>query len=177
MNAPARRGAGAAAGGARSVLPGWMAPLAAAAPWLTVAILFASMVLVSGALVREEGTLFSLPQSSLRDTADVSAAAVAMYSPRGTLLFFDDTRYVLSDDAQTGIFVSQLAARMETSPAATLLVMADERIPGGDLMRIAALAKKGKAGKILFASRSGTGVRSPADGAADAKSPEKEAGE
>jgi len=133
------------------------APLAAIAPWISVALAFASVVLVSNSLVRESGTLFSLPAAGPRDMADVSAAALAMPSERGTLVFFDDTRFMLEDPSQAAKLESQIGERLENAAAKTLLVLADRRVPGGDLMRLSEIAGRGGASKILFAGRDGDG--------------------
>ena len=72
---------------------------------------------------------------------------------RETLVFFDDSRYLLGDESSLRTLGENLAARVEKSATTTLLVLADRRIHGGDLMDIAAVAKRGGASKVLFAQK------------------------
>ena len=46
-----------------------------------------------------------------------------------------------------------IAARAEKSPSKTLLVLADRRVPGGDLMKLADVARRSGITRILFAGK------------------------
>lgn len=130
-----------------------MKALAAIAPWLAVALLFAMISMIGDTLSVSGGTAFELPAHHLDDTAEIGAAAVAMPSPRGLLVFFDDTRYMLDDASQAAKLSVQLRERLDGAAAKTLLVMADRRASAGDLMKLARVARDGGAAKILFAGR------------------------
>ena len=70
-----------------------------------------------------------------------------------TLVFFDDSRYVLDDVSSSRALAEHLAERVARSESKTLLVLADRRVHGGDLMDLAAVAKRGGATKVLFAQK------------------------
>ena len=145
----ARRGSGAVA---------WLAPLAAAVPWLTVGALVLMMHLLAGTLTRAEGVLFDLPAQGFADGADTKLVALVMPRPResaqgGTLVFFDDARFILGDEASETAFGEQLAERAAKTDERALLVLADRRVAGGELMRLADIARGGGIARILFAER------------------------
>ena len=132
---------------------GWLRPFAAAAPWLTVLVLVLMLHVVGGTLTAAKGTLFDLPDEGLEEGEATGLVALAIPHAHETLVFFDDSRYVLDDAASMGAFVEHLSQRVARSESKTLLVLADRRIHGGDLMDIASLAKKGGAAKVLFARK------------------------
>ena len=132
--------------------PRWARPFLAAAPWITVGLLVVMFAVTSGRLVSNPGVLFDLPDgdAAAQDVAP-SHVALMLAVPREnaggseTLVFFDDARYMLSDDASA----KQLAARItecmaHDSSDGTLLLLCDRRVTHGEVMRFTALA--GKAG-------------------------------
>ena len=131
----------------------WMRPFAAAAPWITVLLLLLMLHVVSGTLTSAKGTLFDLPDAGLAEGEATGLVALAIPHAHETLVFFDDSRYVLDDAASMCAFGEHLSERVARSESKTLLVLADRRIHGGDLMDLAAVAKKGGAAKILFAQK------------------------
>ncbi len=131
----------------------WMRPFAAAIPWLTVMLLLLMLYLVSGTFTAAKGTLFDMPSSGLSEGEATGLVALAMPRAHETLVFFDDSRYVLDDAASVRAFGEHLAERVARSESKTLLVLADRRIHGGDLMDIAAVAKNGGVAKVLFAQK------------------------
>lgn len=132
-------------------------PFCAAVPWITLGVLLLQMHLVSGAYTLSGGVLFDLPEGGVAEDASTSLVALAMPSKSETLVFFDDARYMLGDDVSAESFCEQLAERSGRTDEKTLLVLADRRVAGGDLMRIAALARKAGVSKILFAEKSRQG--------------------
>lgn len=130
-----------------------MKTLSGIAPWLSAALLFALILMAADSFTVAEGAAFELPPVRLRDTADIAATAIAMPSQRGTVVFFDDIRYRLDDDAQTEKFVVHMRERLSSSTVKSLLVLADKRTPAGDLMKFAKAAGDAGAGKVLFAGR------------------------
>jgi biopolymer transport protein ExbD len=71
-----------------------------------------------------------------------------------TLVFFDDSRYMLSDASSLSALEERLSERVSRTERKTLLVLADRRVNGGELMEIASLAKRSGAEKVLFAEKS-----------------------
>ena len=132
---------------------GWLRPFAAAAPWLTVLVLLLMLHVVAGTLTAAKGTLFDLPDAGLADGEATGLVALAIPHDHETLVFFDDSRYVLDDASSMRAFCEHLSERVARSESKTLLVLADRRIHGGDLMDLAAAAKRGGAAKVLFAQK------------------------
>ena len=132
---------------------GWLRPFAAAVPWITVLLLLLMLHVASGTLTSAKGTLFDLPDAGLADGEATGLVALAIPRAHETLVFFDDSRYVLDDAASMRAFGEHLSERVSLSESKTLLVLADRRIRSGDLMNLAAVAKKGGAAKILFAQK------------------------
>lgn len=128
-------------------------PFCAAVPWITLGVLVLQMHLVSGVFTLSGGVLFDLPEGGMAEDAATGLVALAMPSKSETLVFFDDARYMLGDDSSAEAFCEQLAERSGRTNEKTLLVLADRRVAGGDLMRLARLARKSGVGKILFAEK------------------------
>lgn len=149
-------------GGFREQVPRWLRALSVAVPWLTVGLLFQMICLMGGALTSAEGVLFALPERPrdrvVSDVGESTLVALLQPTRQGTLVFFDDTRYVLEDDVQMARFAEQLKACIKTPEQNTLLAMADIRISWGDLYRFRHFAMRSGIGQILFAEKKGRGV-------------------
>lgn len=133
--------------------PKWLHPAVAAAPWLMVMLLLEMLHLLGGTLTSSEGVLFDLPDAAPLDGAVTPLVAVAMPVREETVIFFDDARYVLGDGLSAASFGEHLAERLAHVSEKSLLVLADRRVPGGDLSKIAALSRAGGAKKLLFANK------------------------
>jgi len=136
---------------------GWLRPLSAAVPWMTIGVLLMMIYMVSGTFTTAGGVLFDLPAPGLQEGAETQLVALVMPTPkaysRETLVFFDDARYVLGDEASESAFANQLAERAGKTGDTTLLVLADRRVPGGELMRLAAIARRNGVERLLMAER------------------------
>ncbi|MBQ6914837.1 MAG: hypothetical protein IJQ65_03880 [Kiritimatiellae bacterium] len=131
----------------------WLRPLAAAIPWLTLLVLLLMLNIVSNTMTAAKGTLFDLPVTGLAEGEATGLVALAIPHAHETLVFFDDSRYVLDDVSSSRALAEHLAERVARSESKTLLVLADRRVHGGDLMDLAAVAKRGGATKVLFAQK------------------------
>ncbi len=131
----------------------WLRPFSAAVPWLTVLVLLMMLRFVSNTMTAAKGTLFELPDTGLAEGEATGLVALAIPHAHETLVFFDDSRYVLDDASSVRALGEHLAERVSRSESKTLLVLADRRVHGGDLMDIAAVAKRGGAAKVLFAQK------------------------
>lgn len=131
----------------------WMKPLVAATPFLTIIVLLLMLFFVSGTLTRAQGVLFDLPDSQFADGEMTDLVALVMPMPHETLIFFDDSRYLLGDAASMRAMDDHLSQRLSRSKQKTILVLADRRVSGGDLMKLAACAKRNGAQRILFAEK------------------------
>ena len=131
----------------------WLRPFSAAVPWLTLLVLLMMLKFVSNTMTAAKGTLFELPDTGLSEGEATGLVALAIPHAHETLVFFDDSRYVLDDASSVRALGEHLAERVSRSESKTLLVLADRRVHGGDLMDIAAVAKRGGAAKVLFAQK------------------------
>lgn len=127
----------------------WARPFAAAAPWVTLALLFALFALVEGRLAAAPGLVFDLPDPVMGDGADVPALAAVVVpvaredaARRETLVFFDDERYSLSDEDSLARFRERLGERAAADASGTLLLLADVEVPTGHLMRLAGIVRE-----------------------------------
>lgn len=135
--------------------PSWLRTAAMLAPWISLGILSMTIWAMSGTLTGREGVAFNLPEGSVGDVADTTMSVLMVPASQGTLVFFDDTRYVFDDERQMEEFTAQLARRASAAEKPALLVLADRRVKGGELMKLAEIAKGQGVGKILFAENSG----------------------
>ena len=125
----------------------WFRYLVQTAPWLTVLLIAVFFLLLQGTLAPVPSLLFDLPEAGAADSAQ--PGLVALLSPGdiegaetdGTLVYFDDARYVLSDPVSLDEFSSRLGSRAVESKCGVLTLLSDKRVPAGDVMKVMALAK------------------------------------
>lgn len=136
----------------------WARPFTAAAPWVTLALLLTTFALVQGRLAAAPGVVFNLPAPASGETIVPGLAAVVLpvvregVSGRETIVFFDDARYSLSDAASTEALRERLGERaVETDNS--LLLLADARVPSGELMRLVGLAREAGVAHVQIAER------------------------
>lgn len=131
----------------------WLRPFTAAVPWITVGILLLMLYMISGTYTSARGLLFDLPTAAEEADAEKGRlVALVMPVPQATLIFFDDARFVMGDDASLSEFGKQLEQRARLGEK-VLLVLADRRVAGGDLMKLAATARDSGIERVLFAER------------------------
>ena len=125
----------------------WFRYLVQAAPWLSFALIVALFILLQGVLAPVPSLLFDLPESGVADSAQPSLVALLIpgdvegVEAEGTLIYFDDARYALSDQASLEEFSNRLGDRAVEAKCGVLTLMSDRRVPAGDLMKVMALAK------------------------------------
>lgn len=128
-------------------------PLSAAAPFLSVLLLVLQFHLVGGTFTTAKGVLFDLPAPGIAEGDSTDLTALMMAMPRETLVFFDDSRYILGDESSVKAFGEHLAERIGKTENKTLLVLADRRVEGGELMKFAAVVRRHGVGRVLFAEK------------------------
>lgn len=134
---------------------GWLKPVMAAIPCLTVGVLLLMLYFVGGTFSSAKGVLFDLPTGEFSDADAVEAVVLVMPVSHETMVFFDDSRYLLGDGASMRTFGESLSERMERSEKKTVLFLADRRISSGKLMELMSVARKSGAGKVLVAGKRG----------------------
>lgn len=128
-------------------------PLVASAPWLTLGLLLLEFYFIGGSLVTAKGVVFDLPDTELGEGEVTGAVALIVPTARERLVFFDDARYVLGDPNSMSAFCEHLSDVIAKADNKHLLVLADRRTPGGELMTFAAVARKSGVEKVLFAEK------------------------
>ena len=133
--------------------PGWMKPFVAAAPWLTIGVLLMTFHFIGNEMSVSKGVLFDLPAEGVGEGEATGLVALVLPKGHETLVFFDDSRYLLGDAASVDVLRGHLADRAGRVTRKTLLVLADRRVAGGDLMKLASVARKGGLDRVLFAEK------------------------
>lgn len=127
----------------------WARPFCAAAPWVTLALLFAVLFMIGDRLPYASGLVCDLPPPIAGQAVPTRLAALVLPGARGdgsadapeTLVFFDDARYSLADSASVALFREHLERRAAAEPSRTLLLLADSRVPSGDVLKLVGWAR------------------------------------
>lgn len=137
----------------------WMRPFCAAAPWVTFALLLAMMAFAGTRFTSAPGVVFDLPVFDEQEGESTRAMALAMPMVREsgggeeTLVVFDDSRFTLSDPASASSLRRALEESVVSGRGEVLLLLADRRIPAGDLISLASLARRAGVKHVQIASR------------------------
>ena len=125
----------------------WFRYLVQIAPWLTIMLIAVLFVLLQGALAPVPSLLVDLPEAGAADSAQPGLVALLIpgdvegAETEGTLVYFDDARYVLSDQTSLDEFSNRLGDRAVETKCGVLTLLSDRRVPAGDVMKVMALAK------------------------------------
>jgi len=122
-------------------------------PFVTVGLLLLMLHVIGGTVTTASGVLFDLPAAGVGDEAATESVALVLPMRHETLVFFDDSRYVVGSEASMKSLGDRLSERFGRSEKTTLLVLADRRVSCGDLMAIAAVARNNGVGRLLFAEK------------------------
>ena len=132
---------------------GWMRPILAAVPYLTVGLLLLMLYFVGGTLTSSKGLLFDLPEGTFGDVEDVGLVLLVVPKSHETMVFFDESRYLLEDPVSMKRLGEDLSESVARSEKKTLLVLADRRVPAGRLLELLAVAKRSGSDSVLFAGK------------------------
>lgn len=134
----------------------WTKPLFAAVPWVTLAILLALFSFIGDRLPQVPGLVCDLP-ARVAGQAEATGLAALVLPAAGagdeTLVFFDDARYSLSDKMSVDVLRDRLSLRAGAEPSRTFLLLADRRVPAGDIMRLVDLARGSGLTRVQIAER------------------------
>ena len=137
---------------------GWGgAALLAAAPWLTVVLLVALVAVVGDRILVRPGVVFDLPRAPFREGLRYGLTAVmlpvARTNGQETLVFFDDERFVLAVPTQLEQLAERIRDRLAREPRREILLLADRRIPHGDVMTVVNLAREAGVNRVNVATK------------------------
>jgi len=130
-----------------------MRVFATVVPFVTIGVLLLMFHFIGGTMTTAKGVLFDLPKVGVGDEAVTESVALLVPVRHETLVFFDDSRYVVGNEASMRTFEENLAERLTRGREKTLLVLADRRVSCGSLMSFAARARKAGVEKVLFAEK------------------------
>lgn len=133
--------------------PLWLRPIVSVSPWAAAFLSLAVMYVAGSALSSASGILFDLPDAPLAEDDLSSLVAVVLPLKNETAVMFDDARYFTDDAASMRVFSEHFTDCLSRVPKKTLLVLADRRIPYGDLARFASVVRTCGAERVLFANR------------------------
>ena len=139
--------------------PLWLRYLSHTAPWLTLVMLIIMFVFLQNTLLPVPAVGFSLPEHGQSDSNTPGLVALLLPGDAngaqtdGTLVFFDDARYVLSDSAEVEEFSMCLGDRAAETKCDTLTLLADRRVPTGDVMQIMAIARAKRFAHVQLAEK------------------------
>ena len=139
--------------------PAWLRYLSQIAPWLTLVLVVVMFIFLQGALAPTPAVAFELPDSGTADSAQPGLVALLLPGDvdggqtEGTLVFFDDARYVLSDPAGAEEFSGRLGERAAETKCGTLTLLADRRVPTGDVMQVMAIARARRLSSVQLAEK------------------------
>ena len=125
----------------------WFRYLSQMAPWLTILLIAVLFVFLQGFLAPVPSLLFDLPEAGAADSAQPGLVALLIpgdiegAESDGTLVYFDDARYVMSDRVSLEEFTNRLGEKVVETKCAVLTLLSDRRVPAGDVMKIMSLAK------------------------------------
>ncbi len=137
----------------------WAQSLLAAIPWVNAVILIAVLLAVHGRLVISPGMVFDLPRAPLREGLHQGLTALMIQVDRDTpggsesLIFFDDERYSTQDEDQMTILLDRLKNRVTVGTRRELLLLADKRVPHGDVMRFVNAARAAGVQRVNVAEK------------------------
>jgi biopolymer transport protein ExbD len=119
----------------------WAQILLSTVPWFNAVIIVVMLLAVNHRMVVSPGVVFDLPRGALREGTHAGLTALMISVARDTpgedetFVFFDDDRYSVQDADQMSILSEHAKSRVALSANRELLLLADKRVPHGDIMR------------------------------------------
>ena len=132
---------------------GWLKPVMAAVPFVTVCLLLVMLFFVSGTMSSASGVLFDLPDGTVGEREKTDLVALVMPVSHETMVFFDDTRYPANDETSLRSLSEDLANGLRRTENKSLLLLVDRRVSTGTLMEVVALARKSGVARVLVAGK------------------------
>lgn len=114
-----------------------------AVPWINAGAMFLLVVLLANGILVVPGTVVELPEGTVTEGMLRGQFMLMMPSERGgteqTLLFFDEERYVLSDEEQMRRFAGRVRAGVKNKE---VNLLADRKTCQGEVMQVVQLLQK-----------------------------------
>jgi biopolymer transport protein ExbD len=114
-------------------------------PWVDFGVVMLLFLALSQRLTLRPGVMFDLPRAAFREGLHRGPSLVMISAQRAqgaeTLIFFDDVRYQLDEPANVEVLRAELARAALRPAGRQLLLLADRRVPHGDVVTLVNLAR------------------------------------
>ncbi len=131
--------------------------LFAAAPWINLVLLAGLLLIVDKRILVRPGVVFDLPNAPFREGMRYGLTAVMIPVARTngmeTMVFFDDEPFALGAPARQEQLAGRIRSRVALEPRRELLLLADRRIPHGDVMTVVNLAREVGVSRVNVATK------------------------
>jgi biopolymer transport protein ExbD len=131
--------------------------LFAAAPWVTVVLLVVMLLVVGDRILLRPGVSFDLPRAPFREGMRYGLTAVlipvARTNGQETMVFFDEEPFDLGVAARQSQLAQRIRDRVALEPRREILLLADRRIPHGDVMTVVNLAREAGVGRVNVSTK------------------------
>lgn len=131
--------------------------LLAAAPWLNGVLLAILLLAVGDRILVRPGVVFELPHAPFREGLRYGLTAVMIPVPRTngmeTVVFFDEERFEMTTQAKQEQLAERIRTRVEHEPRREILLLADRRIPHGDVMTLVNLARDAGVSRVNVSTK------------------------
>lgn len=134
--------------------------LFAAAPWISLVLLVVLLLAVGDRILLRPGVVIDLPSAPFREGMRYGLTAVmipvARTNGQQTLVFFDDEPFELSAPARREKLAERIRNRVQGvqgAPSHELLLLADRRIPHGDVMTVVNLAREAGVSRVNVSTK------------------------
>ncbi len=137
----------------------WSRYLIVLAPWLMVLFALAMFLLLEKSICLPEGMKVDLPSTTIGDSTKADITVLVVAASGGTLVFFDDARYLVKDSVAMETLKEHLSKALSHTENKTILALAGKDIKAGELMAFASIASRSGATKVLFAEKHPEGAQ------------------
>jgi len=137
----------------------WAQAFLSTVPWLNVIILMVLLFALHNRIAVTPGVIFDLPSAPFLEGTSGGLTVLMLSVPREmvteeeTLVFFDDERYFIRDDDQAQNLASRINESIRNGRHHDILLLADKRVPHGDIMTFTSLACKAGVKRISVAQK------------------------
>ena len=137
----------------------WAQAVLSLVPWVNMAGLVVLLLAVDKRLLVSPGVVFDLPQAALREGSRAGLTALMIAVERDeaggdeTLVFFDDDRYSTQDPDQMAMLRERIKSRVALGVRRELLLLADKRVPHGEVMRFVNAAREAGVQRVNVAEK------------------------
>jgi biopolymer transport protein ExbD len=131
--------------------------LCAAAPWVNLVLLVVLLLVVGDRILLRPGVVFDLPRTPFREGMRYGLTAVmipvARTNGQETLVFFDDEPFDLGVAPRQEQLAARIHNRVALEPRREFLLLADRRIPHGDVMTVVNLAREAGVSRVNVSTK------------------------